>query len=429
MIGGPRSGRSTALRTLAGALADEVAVQDLHLYGLDCGNGALLGLGELPHTGAVVTRTQVERADRLLARLLALVEERQDRLGRGGFADLAELRGRPARGGAAAVRRAPARPLDGFTYSLGEVDGGRMTEQVMRLLRDGTSVGLHLVVSGDRSLVTGRMSTLVENRVVLRLADRGDYSVVGVPTREVPDTLPDGRALTPDPVVEGQVAVLAADLSGAGQNDAVRAIARRHAERDAATPAGLRPFRLEELPASLPLDDALRARVGEAVAAATPGWTRSAWAATTSGRWASTCPRPRSRWWPDRRSPGARTCCASPSAPRSTPGGRCSGSARSTTRCGATSTCTVRACAPTGSRRRSSSTGSGSWRARSSSSTTPTCSRRAARARAARAGAAGPRQGCGSWSPGRPRRSAAGTAAGCTSCARPGRACCSPRRA
>ena len=66
--------------------------------------------------------------------------------------------------------------------------------------------------------------------------------------------------------------MLAADLSGAGQNDAVRAIARRHAERDAATPAGLRPFRLEELPASLPLDDALRAR--EAVAAATPGPAR-----------------------------------------------------------------------------------------------------------------------------------------------------------
>ena len=106
---------------------------------------------------------------------------------------------------------------------------------------------------------------------MLRLADRGDYSVVGVPTREVPDTLPDGRALTPDPV--GDARLLAADLSGAGQNDAVRAIARRHAERDAATPAGLRPFRLEEFPASLPLDDALRARVGEAVAAATPGWT------------------------------------------------------------------------------------------------------------------------------------------------------------
>ena len=273
VIGGPRSGRSTAMRTLTGALADHVAVRDLHVYGLDCGNGALLGLSDLPHTGAVVTRTQVDRADRLLARLVALVEERQNLLGRGGFADLAELR---------ASLPTDERPpyvlflldrWDGFVFSLGEVDGGRMTEQMMRLLRDGTSVGLHVVVSGDRSLVTGRMSTLVENRVVLRLADRGDYSVAGVPNRDVPDSLPDGRALTPDPVMESQIAVLAEDLSGAGQNEAVRQIARRHAERDAATPANLRPFRLEELPAQVPFGDDVREAVAARLAGAAPGWT------------------------------------------------------------------------------------------------------------------------------------------------------------
>ena len=38
------------------------AAADLHLYGIDCGNGALLPLAELPHCGAVVTRTQTERA-------------------------------------------------------------------------------------------------------------------------------------------------------------------------------------------------------------------------------------------------------------------------------------------------------------------------------------------------------------------------------
>ena len=262
VIGGPRSGRSTAMRTLAGALADRVAVRDLHVHGLDCGNGSLLGLSNLPHTGAVVSRTQVDRAGRLLARLVSLVEERQLLLGRGGYADLAELR--------AALPEDQRPPYllflldrwDGFASTLGEVDGGRMTEQVMTLLRDGSSVGLHMVVSGDRTLVTGRMSTLVENRLVLRLADRADFGAVGIPVKLVPDTLVDGRALTPDPVVELQVAVLADDISGAGQNAALREIAARRAGRDADTPGGLRPFRLEEMPAVAPyegLRDAVRA--------------------------------------------------------------------------------------------------------------------------------------------------------------------------
>ncbi len=272
VIGGPRSGRSTAMRTLAGALADRMAVRDLHVYGLDCGNGSLLGLSHLPHTGAVVSRTQLERADRLLSRLVDLVGERQRLLGQGGFADLAELR---------AALPADERPpyllflldrWDGFASTLGEVDGGRLTEQVMTLLRDGTSVGLHAVVSGDRTLVTGRMSTLVENRLVLRLTDRADYGAVGVPARLVPDTLVDGRGLTPDPVVELQVAVLGDDISGAGQNAALQAIAARGAERDGATPAGLRPFRLEELPSMAPYDQEVRAAVRAAADRIAAGW-------------------------------------------------------------------------------------------------------------------------------------------------------------
>ncbi|HET6651732.1 MAG TPA: FtsK/SpoIIIE domain-containing protein, partial [Nocardioides sp.] len=272
VIGGPRSGRSTAMRTLAGALADRVAVRDLHVYGLDCGNGSLLGLANLPHTGAVASRTQVDRAGRLLSRLVSLVEERQHLLGQGGYADLAELR--------AALPEDQRPPYllflldrwDGFASTLGEVDGGRMTEQVMTLLRDGSSVGLHVVVSGDRTLVTGRMSTLVENRLVLRLADRADFGAVGIPVKLVPDTLVDGRALTPDPVVELQVAVLADDISGAGQNAALREIAARHAERDAATPGTLRPFRLEEMPAVAPYDDGVRAAVRAAADRVAGGW-------------------------------------------------------------------------------------------------------------------------------------------------------------
>jgi DNA segregation ATPase FtsK/SpoIIIE, S-DNA-T family len=78
LIGGARSGRSTALRTIAGALAQSVPARDLNIYGLDCGNGALLPLTTLPHTGAVVQRSEVERASRLLERLTQEVTRRQE---------------------------------------------------------------------------------------------------------------------------------------------------------------------------------------------------------------------------------------------------------------------------------------------------------------------------------------------------------------
>ena len=161
---------------------------------------------------------------------------------------------------------------DGFLSTLGEVDGGVMTDQVMTLLRDGTAAGVHVVVSGDRQLVLGRMSTLVENRLVLRLADRTDFSTVGIPTREVPEHLPEGRALTPDPTRELQVAVLSADTSGAGQNAALREIAERRRERDEATPAHLRPFRLEEMPAVAPYDDRVRDLLAEAAPSVAGGF-------------------------------------------------------------------------------------------------------------------------------------------------------------
>jgi len=81
VIGGPRSGRSTTLRTIVGSLAQRVSARDLHLYALDCGNGALLPLEALPHTGVVVSRTQVERADRLIRRLSEEVDRRPDSIG------------------------------------------------------------------------------------------------------------------------------------------------------------------------------------------------------------------------------------------------------------------------------------------------------------------------------------------------------------
>jgi S-DNA-T family DNA segregation ATPase FtsK/SpoIIIE len=279
VVGAPRSGRSTALRTLVAALARAVLPTDLHVYGIDCGSGALLALEALPHTGAVAVRTAPDRVDRLLRRLTEEVARRQEVLAAGGFADLAEQRAR-----AAADARLPYVVLaldrwEGFMSSLGELDAGRLTEAVMLLLREGASVGLHVLVSGDRSLLSGRMGTLVDRRLVLRLADRTDYGLAGISVREVPESMPDGRGLWADGAGETQVALLPGDPSGQGQSEAVAALARAldagGAVPDPAHPAPAlhRPFRLEVLPATVH------------AAAVWPTLDRVAGAVPGGGRW------------------------------------------------------------------------------------------------------------------------------------------------
>ena len=63
IAGAPRTGRSQALRTIAGSLARANSPADVHLYGLDCGNGALLALTALPHCGAVVRANEAVPTD------------------------------------------------------------------------------------------------------------------------------------------------------------------------------------------------------------------------------------------------------------------------------------------------------------------------------------------------------------------------------
>jgi len=257
VVGAPRSGRSQTLRTIAGVAAARVRASDLHLYGIDCGNGALLPLADFPHAGVIAQRHQVDRVQRLLARLVAEVATRQGVLSAGGFADLAEQRA-----ASGAVSRLPHIVLlidlwEGFLTSFGNVEAGVLIEQVQFLLREGASVGIHLIISGDRQLLSGRISTLAEGKLVLKLTERSDYSLANLNPRKLPEDIPAGRAFRSESAVEVQIALLAADPSGAAQASALREIAARATRRDAELPAHRRPFRLDVLPTTLTLADAL----------------------------------------------------------------------------------------------------------------------------------------------------------------------------
>jgi S-DNA-T family DNA segregation ATPase FtsK/SpoIIIE len=270
--GGPRSGRSQLLRTIAGSIASTHSCADVHLYGIDCGNGALLPAADLPHCGAVVLRTQTERAARLIRRLGQELGRRQELLASGGFADIGEQRAAALAGNGQLLPHIVILldRWEGFVPTLGEVDGGRLTDVITQTLGEGASAGVHLVMTGDRSLISGRISSMTEEKLAFRLPDRDDFNLIGLRPRELPDDIPAGRAFRSGSGIETQVALLTADASGPGQAAALRDIAAEAGRRDAGVPRALRPFRVDVLPAQLSFGDAWEMR--DTQAAPRPLW-------------------------------------------------------------------------------------------------------------------------------------------------------------
>ncbi|MCO5969323.1 FtsK/SpoIIIE domain-containing protein [Actinoallomurus sp. WRP6H-15] len=261
VAGSARSGRTTVLRTLVGSLAATCAPADAHLYAIDCGGNALLPLVSLPHCGAVVTRDQTERLERLLTRLHAEVGRRQQILAATGFSSLAEQRT-----AAAPTERLPWMLLlldrwEGYVAAFEDYDYGRLVDSLLRLLREGAAVGLRAVFTGDRSGLTGQVSTVFDGRLILRMADPNDYAYAGLDERRVPSDMPPGRVLEPvgpdGPPRESQIALLTEVAAGTAQVAALQRLARE-AERAYDRPGrAQRPLHVDELPVHVTYAEAL----------------------------------------------------------------------------------------------------------------------------------------------------------------------------
>jgi S-DNA-T family DNA segregation ATPase FtsK/SpoIIIE len=238
IAGSARSGRSTALRTIAGSIAAHASPSDVHLHAVDCGSGALLPLVAMPHCGAVVTRDQLDRVERLLIRLRAEIGRRQQLLAEAGHASLAEYR--------QAGHRLPWLVFmldrwEGFVAAFESYDYGRLIEALLQLLREGAAVGFRAVITSDRSGLLGQVSTVFDDRLLLRLSDPSDYGLAGFPLKGLPASMPPGRALSigDHGIVEHHIALLSHDSSGPAQVAALQAVARAVAAPHT-TPSGQR---------------------------------------------------------------------------------------------------------------------------------------------------------------------------------------------
>ena len=241
VVGTPRSGRTATLRAVAASISAGATTSDVHLHVID-GGGSLQSLGAMPHCGAVVGADEADRIDRLLTRLRDEVRRRSALLARQGFPDVAAQRA-----GATPGEQLPYLVLmidrwESMTAALDDIDGGRLSDAVLELVRSGAAVGLRVVVAGDRSMLTSRLATLVPDKLVLRLADRGDFALAGLTARELPDEMPPGRAVQVGTAAEVQV----------GWAPTVPML-------EAASPGAPLPFRVDPLPERLGYDPALLA--------------------------------------------------------------------------------------------------------------------------------------------------------------------------
>lgn len=242
IVGSGRSGRTTALRAAAVGLTRAATAAELHLHVID-GSGALAGLDALPHTGVVVGPDDLERLERLLDRLAALMRERRRDLSRLGATSVAELWSR----GEADAPPHIVLLVDGWD-GLVESTEGAAQATMLELLSGGPAAGITVCLAGDERILKSRLLARLTHRLCLRLNNPTDATLVGLQSRNLPEDLPPGRGLWATDGGQVQVPLLTTDPSGSAQATALAGVAAR-LRADAGEPDAERaPMRLDRLP-------------------------------------------------------------------------------------------------------------------------------------------------------------------------------------
>lgn len=219
VVGGPRSGKSTALRSTVLSLALGHTPTELGVHVLDFGGGTLGALGGLPHVGTVADRQQPDLVRRVVADFSAALARRERLFKQEEIPSVEEFRARRASG------RLPGEPVtdlllvvDGYLVLRGEFE--ELESRLLPLAAQGLSYGLHLALSANRwGEFRPALKELLGSRLELRLGEPSESEVdrrraAAVPARP-------GHGLVQD----GGSTVLAAPALAADATDAPALVA------------------------------------------------------------------------------------------------------------------------------------------------------------------------------------------------------------
>ncbi|MGY2700821.1 type VII secretion protein EccCa [Nocardioides sp. HB32] len=188
VVGGPRSGKSTLLRTIVTSMSLTTTPQESQFYVLDFGGGTFAPFTELPHVAGVGTRSEPDVVRRIVAEVANVVDRREAYFRAHGIDSIETYRS----------RRRDGRADDGYGDLFLVVDGWStlradfddLEVELQQLAARGLTFGLHLVVGAARwADFRAAMRDLFGTRLELRLGDPMDSEI----DRKIAALVPAGR--------------------------------------------------------------------------------------------------------------------------------------------------------------------------------------------------------------------------------------------
>ncbi|WP_030799079.1 type VII secretion protein EccC [Streptomyces sp. NRRL S-337] len=186
VVGGPRSGKSTLLRTLVMSFALTHTAREVQFYCLDFGGGILSSLAELPHVGGVSSRLDAAKARRTIAEIRELLDEREAFFRDHHIDSIRTYRGRRA------VGHYPDH-LFGDVFLV--IDGWgtfkrqheQLVAEVEAMAMRGLAYGIHLILTAGRyNDIRPALKDQLATRLELRMADPLDSEHDRKRARNVP---------------------------------------------------------------------------------------------------------------------------------------------------------------------------------------------------------------------------------------------------
>ncbi|HEX8781537.1 MAG TPA: type VII secretion protein EccCb [Nocardioides sp.] len=196
VVGSPRSGKSTLLRTLVGALSLAATPLESQFYVLDLGGGAFAAMADLPHVAGVAARSQPDVVRRTVAEVAGIVDRREAWFREQGLDSVDDYRARRARGETDDGWGDVFLVVDGWSTLRSDFEG--LEQDVQQIALRGLAVGVHLVASATRwADFRTTVHDLFGTRLELRLGDPLDSEADRRAAALVPTDRP-GRGLLPD---------------------------------------------------------------------------------------------------------------------------------------------------------------------------------------------------------------------------------------